>query len=276
MFYLRKQHTYRNEEGGEGDGGGGESQNEQQTSQDTEVEDKARKMGWTAKDEFKGDPAKWRDATEFVERGENMLPIVRATVKRQERELADLKKTVAEFAEYHNKTEARAYERALKELKTKQIQAVSAGDAEAFVQVDAEMAALHKEATEKPRITVPEPGVHPDYPEWADRNKWIDTDPEMAAYAESYGEFIRKKGSKVEGAAFLDLIAKAVKKEFPEKFTNPRRSEAPSVEGSTPPIKKGGKSYADLPKEAKDACDRFVSKFGVKRDEYVKQYFEGE
>jgi len=34
-----------------------------------DVIDKATKMGWTEKSQFKGDPAKWRPADEFVERG---------------------------------------------------------------------------------------------------------------------------------------------------------------------------------------------------------------
>ena len=33
-------------------------------------EGQAREMGWRPKDEWEGEPEKWRDAKEFVERGE--------------------------------------------------------------------------------------------------------------------------------------------------------------------------------------------------------------
>jgi hypothetical protein len=282
MFYLRKQHIYRNEESGEGEGGGaGEGQNEKQASQSSEVEDKARKMGWTPKEEFKGDPDKWRDAAEFVERGENMLPIVRATVKKQELKIAELEQTIREFAEHHTKTEQRAYEKAFKDLKAKQIEAVAAGDAKAFAEVDAEMAALHKEAAEKPKIKTPQQTSDPVYDEWASRNRWIE-DRTLEKEAEAQAIYLRERGDKRIGADFLDAVKERVKKEFPDKFENPRRNAAQSVESSAPAAKKGGKTYADMPAEARAACDR-MAKNGYAGDakaqaefkaQYVKQYFE--
>ena len=86
----------------------------EKVAEPSEIEQKAMKMGWTPKDQFKGSPDKWRPADEFVERGENMLPIIKAQVKRQDREIAELKETLQKFGEYHTKTEQRAYEKALK------------------------------------------------------------------------------------------------------------------------------------------------------------------
>lgn len=272
MLYLRKLHIYRNEESGEGDGGAAGAA---QANQNTEVEDKARKMGWTPKEEFKGDPEKWRDAAEFVERGENMLPIVKATVKKQERQIAELERTIKEFADYHSKTEQRAYEKAFKELKAKQIEAVAAGDAKAFAEVDAEMAALHKEAAEKPKINVPGQGNDPVYDEWAGRNKWLE-DKALEKEAEAQAIYLRERGDKRTGAEFLDAVKERVKKEYPDKFENPRRNSAQSVEGAASVAKKGGKTYADLPADAKAACDRFVAKKLLTKEAYVKQYFSEE
>jgi hypothetical protein len=200
-------------------------------------------------------------------------------VQRQTKQIDELKKTISEFAEFHTKVEQKAYERAFRELKAKQIEAVAKGDAEAFMQVDQEMAALHKEASEAPRIKVPQNDVvHPEYAEWVARNTWAETDPELAAYAEAQAQFLRARGDKREGMEFLDAVKERVKKEFPERFGNPRRNSAPAVEGASAPAKKGGKTYADLPAEAKAACDRFVKNSGGKltRETYVKQYFEGE
>ena len=64
-------------------------------------------------------------------------------------------------------------------------------------------------------------------------------------------------------------------KEYPDKFGNPRREQASSVAepGSQAPRPKKGKTYDDLPPEAKAACDKFVRTIpGYKREDYVKEY----
>lgn len=265
---LGMKHVYRNEADENGEGGGGEA-----APAVNEVEQKARKMGWTPKEEFKGDPEKWRSAEEFVERGENMVPILRDTVRKQERKIADLERNIAEIAVNATKSEQRAVQKALSELKARQIEAVAAGNTEAFVQIDQEIEDLHKQALE----SQPKPkGPPPEYVEWEEKNTWVRNDPVMLAYAESQFEYLKRTKPGMLYSEVLESVSKAVKKEFPDKFSNPRRESAPSVEGSTPSPKKGGKTYADLPKEAKEACDRFVERYKVKREDYVKQYFEGE
>jgi hypothetical protein len=271
MFYLRKQYTYRNESEGEGDAGGGEADAQVDEAVDTpEDAEKASKMGWTSREEFKGDPAKWRPAKEFLERGETMLPIMRKTVEKQERKIADLEKSIKEFAEYHSKSEQRAFERAYKELKDKQYDAVQAGDTQAFAAVDKEIAEL--QADSRPSIGDTKSGEHPDYAPWLEKNKWAEDDPLLSEEAEIQALYLRNKGSKLQGADFLDSVAKRVKERFPDKFKNPRRESAPSVEGSTPPARKGGRTYADLPADAKAACDKMVKNYGIKKEEYVKNY----
>ncbi|MGZ5799286.1 MAG: hypothetical protein ACXWJZ_01475 [Burkholderiaceae bacterium] len=284
MFYLRKQHIYRNESEGEGDSGGGEADTQVDAVVDTPDDiEKASKMGWTDKADFKGDPAKWRPAKEYLERGETMLPILRKTVEKQERKIDELQKSIKEFGEYHTKTEQRAYERAIKELKGKQFDAVQTGNTEAFVAIDKEIAELQKEASTKPAIGDTKNGEHPDYQPWLEKNKWAEDDPLLAEEAEIQALYLRNKGSKLQGMEFLESVAKRVKERFPDKFKNPRRESAPSVEGSTPPARKGGRSYADMPADARAACDRMAKNIysadakqqAAFKAEYVKTYFEG-
>lgn len=248
------------------------------------VEAEASKMGWTPKDQFKGDPAKWRPADEFVERGKNMLPIVQATVKRQERELADLRTTVKDFAEHMTKTEQRAYDRALADLKAERAAAVAAGDGETFAKVDDAIDQLKTEAQAKAAKAAKqaEPGDDPAYSEWEARNQsWL-KDPKMQAFGESAAQYLRKAGEQATGAEFLEMVTKEVKEKFPDKFENPRRAAAASVEGAAPAARKGGKSYADMPADARAACDR-MAKNGFSdpkqaaafKADYTKQYFEG-
>lgn len=271
MFYLRKQHNYRQESEGEGDAGGGEIVEQAEAEDTPEDAEKASKMGWTDKESFKGDPAKWRPAKEFLERGETMLPIMRKTVEKQERKIADLEKSIKEFAEYHSKSEQRAYERAFKELKDKQYDAVQAGDTQAFANIDKEIADLQADA--RPAISDTTNGEHPDYQPWLEKNKWAEDDPLLAEEAEIQALYLRNKGSKLQGTEFLESVAKRVKERFPDKFKNPRRESAPSVEGSSSGVRKsGGKTYADMPAEARAACDRAVKNYGIKKEDYVKNY----
>lgn len=245
------------------------------------VEAEAAKMGWTPKDQFKGDPAKWRPADEFVERGKTLLPIVQASNKRLEREVAELKQTTKEFAEHLSKTEQRAYDRAIADLKQQRKEALAAGDGDAFEKVDEAIADLRKEADAKAaKATKAAPDEDPVYVEWESRQTWL-KDPAMAEYGEFAAQKLRGSGETSTGAEFLELVAKKVKAQFPEKFENPRRAAAPSVEGAPSAQRKGGKSYADMPADARAACDR-MAKNGYSdakaqadfKANYVKTYFE--
>lgn len=245
---------------------------EESVPQSTPAEDKAREMGWVPEAEFKGDPAKWRSAEEFVKAGESYLPILKDRIRKQDKELADLKRTISDFAEHHSHVEKKAFERALKELKSKQLEAVETGNTDAFVKIDKEIAELQadvrpvKKATDDPHDPV--------FEEWTDKNNWFKEDREMADYAEAIGAFLKKKNPNLVGMDFLNEVTKSVKKEFPSKFQNPKRDSAPSVESTSAPTRKGGKGYSDLPDEAKKACDRFVRDGIFKtKDDYVKSYF---
>lgn len=295
MLIFRKKYAFLHAAAGEGGSAGGNasSGDAQHSSNDADgetdeaqqkIEARARAMGWTPKEEFKGDPAKWRDAGEFVERGENLLPLVKAQNKRLEREVAELKQTTREFAEHLSKTEQRAYERAIADLKQQRKDALAAGDGEAFEKVDDQIDKLKREAEAKAAKRADkqaDDGPDPVYTEWESRNPWL-KDSELSDYAEFAAQKLRQSGEKATGAEFLDLVAAKVKAQFPTKFTNPRRETAQAVEGAAPGRRGSGKTYADMPAEARSACDR-MAKNGFGGDEkamakfkadYVKQYFE--
>jgi hypothetical protein len=248
-----------------------------------QIETRARAMGWTEKSEFKGDPAKWRDAAEFVERGENLLPLVKAQNKRLEREVAELKQTTRELGDYLSKTEQRAYDRAIADLKQQRKEAIAAGDGDAVEKAEDQIEQLKSDAAAKAakRAEKKDDGPDPVYAEWEARNAWL-KDAELSDYAEFAAQKLRASGEKATGAEFLDMVAAKVKAQFPAKFTNPRRETAQAVEGAAPAARRGGKSYADMPAEARAACDR-MAKNGFGGDEkamakfkadYVKQYFD--
>lgn len=260
---MRTKHFLQEEEkGGEGKAAeGGEST----------PEDRAARIGWTSKEKFRGDPTKWVDAETFLKNGEESLPILRENNRKLQKALEEQAKTAAEFAKYHEQTEKRAYERAKKELQAEIKAAAKAGDeagaaaaAEELAQVEAD----HKVAAAKPPSD-------PVFDSWLAQNSWYN-DPDMAIEAEAIAYKLRKKGTKDDGLAFLDKVKDEMKKQFPEKFGNPRRSQAGAVEGSGGGGDGGGKSkgWSDLPAEAKAAGERFIKQGYIKdKEAYAKQFF---
>jgi len=103
----------------------------------------ASEIGWSPKEKFRGDPAKWVDAKTYYEKGEFVLPIVKK--QREEakkdaeslrKQLAELKSAQAEFQKFTEAAAERKYKDELSELKQLRAAAVAAGDDKAFKQAD--------------------------------------------------------------------------------------------------------------------------------------------
>ena len=230
----------------------------------------AAEMGWADKPDFRGDPEKWRPAKEFLERGKNILPILKERNEKLVKDMAELKTTMAEFQQFYSKSEQRQYAKSLKELKSKQKQAVEEGDSEAFTEIDKEIEALNKDVQD----TKAQP-TNPAYEKWVSENEWYLNDPELHAYADSVAEFLRRtKPHLVNSPAVFDEVKKLTKSQFPDKFENPARKSPSTVEGGTKV--KGGKpkrSFDTLPADAKEQCKKFERTIpGFKREDYVKDF----
>lgn len=242
------------------------------------VEDRAREMGWRPKEEFKGDDTKWVDAETFVKRGEEILPILRATAKKDREaleaakaEIAEMKKTFSEFKRYHSATEQRALEKARKELEREMAEAVEAKDHQAVREIANEMASLSKDVrTDDDGNDMGSPQMVAFKEEWERENPWINTDPDLKAYAFGICQDMAAKGVKPKDQ--LIEAAKKVRQAFPHKFENERRKAPAAVEGQTPP-RKAGKTRSDLPPEARQTMDRWVKQGLITEARYLKDYF---
>lgn len=238
--------------------------------QPADVEARARDMGWKGKEEFKGDEKDFIDASEFVRRSEEILPIMRAHNAKLEKDLKRVTKTLEKFAEHHSKTEARAYARALSDLEARQAEAVEANDVVAVRQITKEITDLEKDAAKANGDA--ENSDADAFEEWASKNTWFATDELLRDYAIGVAEKI--KNDFKDPVKQRDEVSRRVKAAFPEKFTNPRRAQAAAVEGAGSGAKTTGKSFADLPADAKAMCQSFERDIkGFKRETYVKDYF---
>lgn len=246
------------------------------------IETEARKMGWRPKDEYKGNPDLWREADEFVQRGREILPIVRANNEKLEanneklaKEIRELRQTITEQKEWNTRAERLSYERAIKDVEARQREAVTLGDVEAFDKARDDLKAINKEVETKPEVQA-NPADDPVLNAWIGENKWYGTDSELTEESIVVAEIVRRRNPNLAGAEFLNEVAKRVRAAHPDKFedkTNPKRSAPPAVEGPTRPAPKGGKTFADLPAEAKAQCDRFIKNGVLKtREEYARNY----
>lgn len=252
------------------------------------VEEKARNMGWKPKDEFPGDPEKWVEADEFVRRGEEVLPIVQASNRKLRESNEQMNARLIEL-ERQNRANAAALEAIQEENRQQTVQttersievitveiaaAREAGDvAREFQLIDERNDAKEalKAAKQKPQVKQTmqqpnggaDPAQTPEFQQFLKDNPWWQTDGVMRAASIEIQNQLYADGqitAATPQADRLAMVAEATLKKFGVK-DNGRRQRASRVESGGGPGTGGsegeaGKTYADLPTEAKAACDK--------------------
>ena len=260
------------EAGDKGAGGGGEGEDKSGDGLGT-VEERARRMGWTDQETFRGDKAKWVDAATFVKNGEESLPILRERLRTMERTNADLSKTAAEFKKMSDSAFDRAYKKAKSDLEAEIEAKAAAGDGKGAKEAAKELAELEGEKKERDAAGDRDPV----FDAWVAENSWYTQDTELAAEAEGVALILRKRGVKTDGVTFLNDVKSELKKRFPEKFSNPRRAAGGGVERPSGGGEGGGgaskKGWESLPAEAKEAGERYIKqKLYKDKAEYAIAY----
>lgn len=237
-----------------------------------DYEEEAKKDGWVPQEEWKGDPEKWVDAETFVENGQKINGILKSKVERLENALEENKRTTQEFKEWTEKQrekEKRELKSRIEELEAEREQAISEGDGQKFTKVDAELNDLRTEVREEPNP------IKEIAAQWQSENTWYKpgSDDELSIYADGIADRVAQQG--YTGRAYFNEITRRVQDRFPEKFGNPRRNDPASVEapGASRDRPSNGRTYNDLPPEAKAQCDRFVKEIpGFSKEAFLEQY----
>lgn len=195
----------------------------------TEMEQKALSMGWRPKEEFHGDEDDFIDARAFVQR----QPLF-DKIASQSNQLKALSKGLEALKVHYTRVEEAAVSKAIETMKSQRKQALSDGDGDSFELFDNE---IKKAETELARIEqvketplVEEQVVHPEWQAFQSRNPWYSSTPHMRMYADEFGNKLAAQG--VSPADVLKQVEQAVRKEFPNKFTNPNKQNAPDVDSS--------------------------------------------
>jgi len=251
-----------------------------------EVQRKAEQMGWIPPSRFKGEPERFVDAEEYLARGEQVLPIVRANNQKLQQELNDLRaestktrealekanQALEEINERHSVETQKAVERARNDLKARLKQASEEGDHEAVAEITGLMIDLKAaaeapkpaEEKKKPEAAKTEPFVLPaDLKEWNAANPWFGSDRRRTSLALGIAQEMREAGTDLTGVAFYEKIREEVEATFGaapagSKVEGARASGVAEtgVRGSA-----GKKGYASLPADAKAACDADAKQF---------------
>lgn len=267
-------------------------------------EAEARTLGWVPKEEFRGDESRWVDAETFLERGHTVMPILKASNKRLEGEVERLRgeterlqglfqasqEAITELQTVHTEHTKAAVARARKDLLSELKAAREDGNVELEVKLTDELADLRDQekaadAKPKPAATPAQPvdAVHPDFKAWVSDNPWFGSDQRKTMRAMGIAQELRSdpENDGLLGRVFYDKVLAVME----ERAGGPTHSKVggtrPSAGAAT-----GSKDYANLPPDAKDACDRQGKKLVGEgrafkdvtawRKYYTDMYYEGE
>ncbi len=259
---------------------GTEEQVENAEPQYTEIEQQAMDQGWRPKDEWDGDPTKWRDAATYIDRGELL-----GKLKNQSSELKEVKNMLAYMSEHNKKVYESGYQKAIVDLKAARIAAMKDENFEAVAAIEDEID-RNKDALQEVRrqatIANQPKGIDKTLEaQWKKQNPWYDNDTSMKAWANGMAlEYTRVNGQVPEEEIY-DFLTSKVRKEFPHKF---KRAAAPSPEGEGRQAnsQKGGSSkdastsfkalLAEMPEEHARAARQMVKSGLVTEEKYVEDY----
>jgi len=252
---------------------------------DPQVEQEARGLGWVPEEDFRGDKTKWVDAETFVKRGKEQLPILLENNRRLKGEVArlngklgqletlfqDTQEAVVEMKRFHDETFDARIKAERERIKEQIISARENDDVRAELDakekldnLNDEVRSVTKEA-KKPETTPPKKPAAPqgeaDTPEfaaWRAANPWFLTDQRKAAMVYGLAQQVRAESPEVIGKDFFDLLDKAIAETMPTTKPTAGKVDPPRNGGAA---SGGGKSYASLPAEAKEVCDRQAKSF---------------
>ncbi len=231
----------------------------EQQAEPVTVEGLASEMGWRPKDDWKGDPEKWKPAQDYL----------RATVD-VNRKLGNRLKGVEDQLQRVVRTSVTMTEREVAKERERLMkisdEAFDAGDRETFKLAERELAKVAEVA----------PAIVPDETQsFVERNaNWFQKDPEATAWAVNRTNELAMTG--LGPARQLAIVEREAKAMFPEFFEAEKPKPKPAPLNS-PGARSGSiakKSFASLPPEAQKAALDFEARRGINREDYAKTYYE--
>jgi hypothetical protein len=270
----------------------------EQAPQQADTETRARAMGWVPKEQYRGNPEHWKEADEFVRRGEEILPIVQERNRDLTRRLSELEGRINQKDVDHQnslrKLEGmtvvalqRQREQLLGSYDAAMRNAATLADVERYDQLsrDRDQAVGQFDRTVQERIA-PQPQQNQPAPEVRDfmsRNgSWYAPNTALGFEAAAIHQQLLDEHPYMPLADNLARVEQTIKQRHPKKFGITTPAPQPTV--SYGAVEGGGqrlptsanrqRGASDLPADARAQAEKFV-KQGLFKDvnEYARDYF---
>lgn len=233
--------------------------------QGSSYEDEAKAQGWKPKEEYEGDPDKWRPAKEFVERGELF-----GKIDSMGKELKETRKALKMLQEHHSKVKETEYNNALKELKALQKQHLEDGNSDGYLEATELLTDLKAEQKAREVVSENAPAKpDPRFITWVNDNKWYQADATMREYADTVGLGYAQRNPGMDPQDVLAYVEKQVKTQFRDKFVNPNRTKPSAVEGTT--TTPASKKSFDLTDDERKTMNTFIRAGVMTKEEYITE-----
>lgn len=243
-------------------------------------EARARSMGWAPKEKWRGDPTEWVDAAEFLERGERLMPILKANNRKLEEkaeslaaqntqlasQLAELRGSMDEFVTAQREMLGERLKQQRADIRRQLREARDAGDDAAIERLEESLdenseqrqkLEQQQEPTGTKRSEGPPP--NPAFEAWKSKNTWFQgtsrEDARRTALAMQFGREAAQSG--LRGQAFFDYVDEQL-----EEAGQATRAPAGKVESGRPSGgASGGSGFDALPAEAKAQAKKDAARF---------------
>ena len=237
------------------------------TPQFTDIELKAIDMGWHPQEEWDGDPEEFVDAKEYVGR-KPLYDKIQSTG----RALKETNKAIEALKTHYTKVKENEYKRALKTLQDQRQAAVAEGDGDTFQRLDTEIKGIEAEAAQVAQLSqtnlVKEVPQEPQaFVSWKERNSWYHKVDYMKTFADQLG--VRLAGQGVQPEDVLKQVEQAVRKEFPHKFVNPKKADAPDVGASRGNAKSSKSAEDSLTPQERQIMNTLVRGGHITKEKYL-------
>lgn len=251
-----------------GQEGTGSENQQSQEPQYSDVEKQAMELGWKPKEEYHGDPGRWRSAETFLALDE---PLKR--IEQQSKELKAVRAALEAFKDHHTKVKETEYNRALKSLQDARRKAMIEGDTETALALEEKVDEVKAEkeaviAEGKRPVPQVQEGYNPEFQAWVNRNGWYESNKAMRAAADKIGLDLHNEGK--SPSEVLKLVEMEIKKEFPHKFTNERGQRPAAVESSVRSGKTGNDSFS-MDESEREIMRKIVRSGVMTEKEYIAE-----
>lgn len=244
----------------------------------------AKSYGWAPKDQWRGKPEDHLGAREFLDKGRHLLPVLSKTNAEQRTQLAQTqaevqglkdalraqKASMDALEEAHEADVAAQVEAARADLKAQLVSASRDGDHEAVADLTDKIASLpakaepekgeRRRASDKNGGVQIDPALQREVRDWFVENPAYTRDVRRQALANAITIELRNAGDKRVGKAFMDAVKGEVERTVGGAQL-PGDTKVGAADSGGGGSRSGGKSYSDLPADAKAACDRQAQRF---------------